>query len=131
MAAGRGVVVLDPKGGDPLTHRARVLAAAALEMIEQAQAQGEDEDEKPAKGAAKKGARKASHAMANHSHVLVPRRTRESRTSPRNNPRRFGISRTSSRAAARRPSAISTPTATTHTPTAIARATNRPRMTRA
>ena len=30
-------VHLDPKGADPLTHRARVLAAAALEMIEQAQ----------------------------------------------------------------------------------------------
>ncbi len=46
-------VGLDPKGTDPLTHRARVLAAAALEMIEQAQ-RGDDSatDKKPAKPAA-------------------------------------------------------------------------------
>lgn len=52
----KSAVELDPKGADPLTHRARVLAAAALEMIEQAQAGGDD-DEKPAKSApAKKAA---------------------------------------------------------------------------
>lgn len=47
----KSAVDLDPKGADPLTHRARVLAAAALEMIEQAQSEGGDE-KKPAKAAA-------------------------------------------------------------------------------
>lgn len=45
----KSAVDLDPKGADPLTHRARVLAAAALEMIEQAQNGGSDD--KPAKAA--------------------------------------------------------------------------------
>jgi tetratricopeptide (TPR) repeat protein len=55
----RRAVELDPKGADPLTHRARVLAAAALEMIEQAQKEGGGE---PAgkKAAAKPAAKPAA-----------------------------------------------------------------------
>ena len=50
----KAAVDLDPKGLDPLTHRARVLAAAALEMIEQAQKEGDGGDEpKKSKPAAK------------------------------------------------------------------------------
>ncbi len=57
----KAAVDLDPKGTDPLTHRARVLAAAALEMIEQAQ-KGDDagpsekKADKPAAAPAKKAA---------------------------------------------------------------------------
>lgn len=55
-------VNLDPKGTDPLTHRARVLAAAALELIEQAQ-KG-DSTEKPSAKAAAAPAKKAAPAPA-------------------------------------------------------------------
>lgn len=57
-------VKLDPEGKDPLVGRARLLAAAALEMIEQAQAEGDGEKPKtekktePAKSA-KPAAKKA------------------------------------------------------------------------
>ena len=60
----KSAVDLDPKGTDPLTHRARVLAAAALEMIEQAQ-RGDDDappEKKPAKAAAP--AKKSAPAKA-------------------------------------------------------------------
>ncbi len=46
-------VDLDPEGKDPLTQRARVLAAAALEMIE-----GKGGDDKPAKKSEKKEEKK-------------------------------------------------------------------------
>ncbi|MBS1149698.1 MAG: Tetratricopeptide repeat protein [Myxococcaceae bacterium] len=61
----KSAVDLDPKGTDPLTHRARVLAAAALEMIEQAQKGDDGASEKKAKPAAapsKKGSAPAKAA---------------------------------------------------------------------
>jgi tetratricopeptide (TPR) repeat protein len=56
-------VDLDPKGADPLTHRARVLAAAALEMIEQAQG-GDGADKKAKAAPAKAAPAKAAPAPA-------------------------------------------------------------------
>ena len=52
-------VDLDPTGKDPLVHRARVLAAAALEAITAAAAQGSDES-KGGKKTAPKPARQAT-----------------------------------------------------------------------
>ncbi|MBX5482224.1 MAG: tetratricopeptide repeat protein [Myxococcaceae bacterium] len=59
-------VDLDPENKDPLSHRARILAAAALETLEQAQKLAEnknkapakkDDGKAPAKSAAAKGAK--------------------------------------------------------------------------
>ncbi len=56
-------VDLDPQGKDPLTSRARVLAAAALETIEQAQADAGGGEKKGAKApAAKPSAKPAAKA---------------------------------------------------------------------
>ena len=61
----KSAVDLDPKGTDPLTHRARGLAAAALEMIEQAQKGDDGEaDKKPAKPAAAPSKKAAPPAKA-------------------------------------------------------------------
>jgi tetratricopeptide (TPR) repeat protein len=54
----KSAVDLDPKGADPLTHRARVLAAAALEMIEQAQ-KGDDTEKSGKSAGDKKSPAKA------------------------------------------------------------------------
>lgn len=56
-------VDLDPKGEDPLSHRARVLAAAALEAIQDLKA-GNKDKEKPAAPAAKAAPAKAAPAKA-------------------------------------------------------------------
>lgn len=53
-------VDLDPEGKDPLTHRARLLAAAALETIEAAQKGATNEGKKDAKPAAKAAPAKAA-----------------------------------------------------------------------
>ena len=47
----KSAVDLDPSGKDPLVIRARVLAAAALELIENAQGEGGEKKEAPAKKA--------------------------------------------------------------------------------
>jgi tetratricopeptide (TPR) repeat protein len=57
-------VDLDPQGKDPLTSRARVLAAAALETIEQAQAEAAGGDKKAAKAPAKPPAKPAAKPAA-------------------------------------------------------------------
>lgn len=57
-------VDLDPTGKDPLVHRARVLAAAALEAIESAQGGGDKSknEDKPKKAEAKPAAKAAAAA---------------------------------------------------------------------
>ncbi len=57
-------VELDPKGEDPLSHRARVLAGAALEMIQQANAPEAKPAAKPAAVPAKPAAKAAAKPAA-------------------------------------------------------------------
>lgn len=54
----KAAVDLDPENKDPLSHRARILAAAALETLEQAQKAAQNAD--GSKGAAKPAAKPAA-----------------------------------------------------------------------
>jgi tetratricopeptide (TPR) repeat protein len=57
-------VELDPTGKDPLVHRARVLAAAALEAIESATGGGKNKEQKESKPKGKTGSHPAAKPPA-------------------------------------------------------------------